>query len=157
MSDRSSSLVSVILRSSVALGLSLSAMALGLAACEKQITAPDETNTCFQIGYPANGQMKFNSVKKNVKSIEYCAAELDQLRMLFSRQGVPHETIDGAYNGSFIFIEGRYVKVSTQGYDGPRFTLLVRTDDGRLVAPGAIVQETVDQSAPVSEPKNLPH
>lgn len=112
---------------------------LSLTDCTKPgILAPDEPGTCFHIGYPANGKPRFNVVKRNVKAIEYCAAALDELRMQISRAGMPKNSIDGAYGGSFIFIQGRYIRVS-KDYDGASYLLMVRTDDGRLVAPGTIV------------------
>jgi hypothetical protein len=139
------------------------AMLGGLSACEdpNKVKAPTERNTCYHIGYPldANGKklIKFNPVKTDVASIELCAAALETLRMTMTRQGVLHETIDGAYNGNFLFIEGRFISMATS-YEGHRITLLVKTNDGRLVVPGAIVVEDPPESRePVTEPKNLPH
>ena len=136
----------------IGLGLSL------VSACsEPTLKAPDERNTCYHIGYPKGSKPRFNVIKKDVKSIEYCAVELEQLRMEFSRQGVPTTSINGAYNGSFLFIEGRFIRMG-QTYDGPTFTLLVKTDDGRLVKPGSIVQEApASDNQPIVVPKNLPH
>ena len=117
-----------------------------MAGCsEPTLQAPDEHNTCF------------NVIKKDIKSIEYCAVELEQLRMEFARQGVPATSINGAYNGNFLFIEGRFIRMG-RTYDGPTFTLLVKTDDGRLVKPGTIVQdEPFSDNQPITVPKNLPH
>lgn len=146
-------------RASFALiGLSIMGLAIvGLASCEdKSLLAPDDANGCYYIGYPNAGVPKFNLIKKNVKSVEYCAAELDQLRMLSNlRPGKGRDTIDGAYNGNFIFIEGRYIRMS-QTYNGSRFPLLVRTNDGRLVVPGSIVEDAPVDNSVISEPNNLP-
>ena len=129
-----------------------------MAGCsEPTLQAPDEHNTCFHIGYPKGSKPRFNVIKKDIKSIEYCAVELEQLRMEFARQGVPATSINGAYNGNFLFIEGRFIRMG-RTYDGPTFTLLVKTDDGRLVKPGTIVQdEPFSDNQPITVPKNLPH
>ena len=115
---------------------------LTLSACsEKKIEAPNERNTCFHIGYPTSGGIKFNPIKKNVQSVEYCAAEIEKLRMQMNQSGTGYvDSIDGVYNGNFIFIEGRIVRMG-QSYEGFKVTMLVRTDDGRLVPPGAIAVE----------------
>jgi hypothetical protein len=142
-------------KSFIYLGVLALGATLGLTGCEEKVQSPGERNVCYHIGYPKDAPMKFNVVKKDVPSVEQCAAALEVLRMTLSSQGMLLERIDGAYNNNFLFIEGRFVKFATT-YEGPRVTLLVKTNDGRLVVPGAVVVDEAPPEAPVTEPKSLP-
>jgi len=135
------------------LGLGLG---LGLAGCAPVVKAPAERNVCFLITVPADGKMRFIPLAKDVSSIELCSVHLYNKRRDIIRIGVTSEITEGVYNGQFLFADNRFIKYS-KTYEGPRFPLLVKTNDGRLVAPGTIVQESepVDRD-PVTIPDNLP-
>jgi hypothetical protein len=139
----------------------LSLMAIGLvlslSACEKDaVIAPKDRGVCYQIGFPKDQPPKFNVVKSDVEALEYCAAHLDNLRITFARQGAPRREVIGAYQGNFLFVDGRGVKFA-QRFNGQRFVLLVKAPDGRLVMPGTIVQEEpTDFSDVQTLPDNLP-
>lgn len=120
------------------LGLSLIGL-LALAGCEKKIEAPFDKGVCYHAVEKDDGTIQYNKIADNQPNIENCAARLEEVRQSFLRLGSNRRTIMGAYNGSFIFIEGRVIKMATH-YNGPRITLLIRTDDGRLVTPGAVAQ-----------------
>ena len=48
--------------------------------------------------------------------------------------------IYGAYQANFLFLTPNGVQTSTS-LEGPRYTALVRTGDGRLAIPGAMPQQ----------------
>ncbi|MFN3228385.1 MAG: hypothetical protein ACK41P_00860 [Asticcacaulis sp.] len=119
-------------------GAALAAMMI-LAGCSQKIEAPFDKGVCYHAVEKDDGKIQYNKIADNQPNIENCAARLEEVRQSFLRLGSNRRTIMGAYNGSFIFIEGRVIKMATH-YKGPRITLLIRTDDGRLVTPGAVAQ-----------------
>ncbi|ESQ84448.1 hypothetical protein AEAC466_08840 [Asticcacaulis sp. AC466] len=130
---------------------------LALAGCEKRVKAPDVLGACYFVGYPAAGGLKFNKLSDNEPDLEHCAVRLYNARMdLMATRTAGEQTI-GAYNGMFLFASGREVRYS-RNYEGPAFPLLVKAPDGRLVAPGAVVQQEAPPSGPVTVdvPDNLP-
>ncbi len=138
--------------------LTLSAVAVvGLSGCEKTLKAPDERGVCYHIGYPEKEAPRFNVVSKSEPSIEYCAARLYNLRRGFLQTGTAGKVTEGAYNGAFLWVENGGVRMS-KAYKGPSFPLLVKAPDGRLVAPGTIVQERAPAAGPeqVTIPSDLP-
>jgi hypothetical protein len=108
---------------------------LGLSACERQIEAPMDRGLCTQLVFK-EGKPQFNTVSKNEPSLESCAASLEGMRLRFLRLGGSMETITGAYQGQFLFLQPEGV-FTAQSYNGARFLLLVRTGDGRLAKLGA--------------------
>ncbi|QUD88108.1 hypothetical protein [Phenylobacterium montanum] len=111
------------------------AAGLALSACEKQIEAPMDRGLCTQLVFK-NGKAQFNTVSKNEPTLEACAASLEGMRLRFLRLGGSMETISGAYQGQFLFLQPEGVFTS-QSFTGARFLLLVRTGDGRLAKLGA--------------------
>ncbi|MFT4090371.1 MAG: hypothetical protein QM645_06540 [Asticcacaulis sp.] len=140
----------------VVIGGVLIAAATGLSACDtNRLVAPKDRSVCYHVGFPKDQAPKFNVVEKDVPSIEYCAAYLDKLRIDFLRMGSPRTNLVGTYQGTFLFVDSRGVRTG-QTYEGPRFVLLVKAPDGRLVMPGTIVQEKPDFSDVTEVPSNLP-
>lgn len=139
--------------------LAMSAVAVtGLTACEnKTLRAPDEPGVCYHIGYPPNVAPRFNVVSKSEPSIEYCAARLYNLRREFLKTGTAGAVTEGAYNGYFLIVENGGVRMAPK-HKGPSFPLLIKAPDGRLVAPGAVVQQREAPKGPesVKIPDNLP-
>lgn len=128
----------------------------GLMACDNnRLVAPKDRGVCYHVGFPKDQAPKFNIVEKDLESIEYCAAHLDKLRIDFLRMGSPRTSLVGTYQGTFLFVDSRGVRTG-QTYEGPRFVLLVKAPDGRLVMPGTIVQEKPDFSDVTTVPDNLP-
>jgi hypothetical protein len=145
--------IKMILLMGLASGLEITS----LTGCQKRVQAPDVVGACYYIGHPSDGTLKFNELSKSEPDLEHCAVRLYNARMdLMATRTAGAETI-GAYNGTFLFASGREVRYS-QHYEGPVFPLLVKAPDGRLVAPGSVVQEeapTGDQVT-VDIPKDLP-
>ena len=138
-------------------GLIGAAVMAGLAGCQKRVKAPEVANACYYVGFPKAGGLKFNELSKNEPDLEHCAVRLYNARMdLMATRTAGEQTI-GAYNGTFLFASGREVRYS-QHYEGPAFPLLVKAPDGRLVAPGSVVQEEAPtgEKVTVDIPKNLP-
>lgn len=132
------------------------AILAALGACDSnRVVAPKERGICYHAGFPKDQPPKFNVVAENVQSLEYCAAHLDKLRLDFLRMGSARTTLTGAYQGTFLFIDSRGVRAA-QTFEGPRFVLLVKAPDGRLVVPGSIVQERPQDAQVIEVPDNLP-
>jgi hypothetical protein len=121
----------------VALSLIAATAAVGLAGCEKQTKAPFETGVCMHVIEQKDGTLKFNPVARNVPSLEFCAAELEGMRLRFARLGSSNREMTGAYQGKFIFLQKEGIYLGDT-YEGARFMSLVRTGDGRLAVPGAM-------------------
>ncbi len=115
----------------------LAVSGLALAGCQKETKAPFETGVCFVVVTNKDGSLRYNPVAHNVPQMEECAATLEGTRIRFQRLGKTANSMVGAYQGSFIFVEKEGIYVG-QTYEGPRFMSLVRTGDGRLAVPGAI-------------------
>jgi len=128
-----------------------------LVGCQKRVQAPKVANACYFIGYPRDGSLKFNLLAENVPDVEHCAVRLYNVRMDMMATRTAGEQTIGAYNGIFLFASGREVRYS-QHYEGPVFPLLVKAPDGRLVAPGSVVQEEElpKEQMTVDIPKDLP-
>lgn len=136
---------------------SLGVTAASLTGCEKQLKAPAADDVCYFIGHPPGSKApKFNPVASNVPSIEKCAVELFTVRTNMRVTGTAGAVTEGAYNGSFLFINNTTVEFAPK-YEGIRMTLLVKAGN-KLVQPGAIVQEEPRGNEPrtVEVPKNLP-
>ena len=128
-----------------------------LTGCQKRVKAPEVAGACYYIGYPKAGGLKFNELSKNEPDLEHCAVRVYNARMdLMATHTAGDQTI-GAYNGTFLFASGREVRYS-QHYEGPAFPLLVKAPDGRLVAPGSVVQEEAPAGTQVTVdiPQDLP-
>ena len=106
-----------------------------LTGCEKQLEAPMNTGACWQL-VDKDGKPTFNTVSEHEPSIEACAASLEGMRLHFLAIGGTSETITGAYQGQFLFLQKEGVFTS-QNLKGGRYLLLVRTGDGQLAKLGA--------------------
>lgn len=117
--------------------MALTASAMALAACQKQIKAPDTPGVCYQAVPRVNGTITFNPLSAHEDTMEACAGALEGMRLRFLGIGGSVHSIMGAYNGSYLFLDPSGV-YELQSYTGMRFPFLVHTDDGRLAAPGAV-------------------
>jgi hypothetical protein len=124
-----------------ALAAALAALTLGalsLAGCADQgPRAPFDKGVCFHAVPESTTRFRFNPVKSNVQSIEFCAAELEGMRVRFLRMGGQNREIVGAYQGSFLIINPQGI-FRRQKWNGAQYLLMVRTGDGRLAQPGAM-------------------
>ena len=115
--------------------LTLAAAAVALCACEKQVEAPMQRGACWQV-VARSGKIAFNKVSDNEPRIESCAASLEAMRLRFLSMGGSAESIDGAYQGEFLFLRPQAIFTSTS-LKGARYPLLLRTPDGDLAKLGA--------------------
>lgn len=116
------------------------ASAAAVGACTPQVKPPFDKGVCYSLSMPEEGSKAaptFNVVARDQPQIEYCAAQLEQMRIRFLRLGGNREELVGSYQGQFIFIDQAGVWQS-RTLDGNRFFALARTGDGRLAVPGAI-------------------
>lgn len=130
---------------------------VALTGCEKELKAPAADDVCYFIGHPPGAkEPKFNPVARNVPNIEKCAVELFTVRTNMRVTGTAGPVTEGAYNGSFLFVNNTTVEFAPK-YEGIRMTLLVKAGN-KLVQPGAIVEEAPRTNTPqtVEVPKNLP-
>jgi hypothetical protein len=114
--------------------------AVALGACEKQLEAPTDRGVCWHLVQPPGAPQKFNVLARNVPDLEHCAAELEKMRLTFATLGLAQDSVIGAYQSQFLFIqrEGAFTSSTANGF---RYPFLVRTGDGRLAVPGAMPQE----------------
>lgn len=121
------------------LAVSLALSTLALAGCEKKIVPNGDAGICYHVVPQADGSLKYNRLVP-AASLETCAANLEAMRIKFLRLGGSAQTLMGAYQSNFIFLQREGVLTSTS-YEGPRYVALVRTGDGRLAIPGAMPQQ----------------
>ena len=75
----------------------LAVATLGLAACEKVPEAPYDRGVCYHAVTKDGGKsFRFNVVKRDVPQIEYCAAQLEGMRVRFLRMGGSNRELIGA-------------------------------------------------------------
>jgi hypothetical protein len=112
----------------------------GLAACKPAIEAPADKGVCWHMVRGKKGEVPtYHKVADNVPNLESCALDLEAMRTRFLRMGGSHLTIDGAYQGNFIFIERAGV-FSSSTLDGAAYIALPRARDGGLIVQGKPVQ-----------------
>jgi hypothetical protein len=116
--------------------LAAAAVMLSLWACAQTPQAPTDAGVCYALASAQGGRARFNVVARRVADMEHCAAELEGMRRRFLSLGGSQDEIVGAYQGNFLFLQAEGVFTSAN-YGGVRYPFLVRTDDGRLVPPGA--------------------
>ena len=119
--------------------LILAASALALAACQKQVKAPETPGVCYHAVPRVDGTITFNELSAHEDTMEACAGSLEGMRLRFLGLGGNVHNIMGTYNGQYLFLDPSGVYES-QSYTGMRFPFLVHTGDGRLAAPGAVQQ-----------------
>ena len=112
------------------------AAGLTLAACEQRTEPPGDALVCYHVVPQKDGKLKYFKLV-NAPNLETCAANLEAMRLKFLRMGGSQQNIYGAYQANFLFLEAEGVQTSTS-LEGPRYTALVRTGDGRLAVPGAM-------------------
>jgi len=117
----------------------LALLAVGLAACDNSPRPPGDVGICYQYVVPKPGQHRFNVLSKNTQSLEACAAGLEAMRIHFLMIGGNQTSLTGAYQSKFIFLEPDGI-FTADSLNGASYIALVRTNDGRLVRPGAIRQ-----------------
>lgn len=116
----------------------LAAVASLLASCDKPVEPPGTVGVCYHVVPLKDGKLRYNQLS-TAPNIETCAAKLEAMRLNFLRMGGGAQSIYGAYQANFLFLEPEGVMTATN-LKSPRFPLLVRTGDGRLVMPTAIQQ-----------------
>lgn len=121
--------------------LVLTVCAVALTACDTGPEAPTDVGMCYHAVPLEDGKVRFNEVKKNVASIELCAAELEGMRQRFLSLGGRNRELIGAYQGSFIILDPSGI-YRQQNWNGARYLMLERTGDGRLARPGAFGNPT---------------
>jgi hypothetical protein len=112
---------------------------LAAAGCKPAAEAPDVQNACYHVAPQKDGTVKFFKIADNDKNMYYCAVQLDEIRYRFMALGSNRDSIEGAYNGRYLFLDGRGLSTAPS-HDGGRFFANTRGDDGRLVIPGGIPQ-----------------
>ena len=112
---------------------------LGVAGCSKSLEAPTDTGVCWHLLSLPDGKVKFNRLADHQPNLENCAAQLEIMRRNFRSLGAGQDHVTGAYQGQFLFIQPEGV-FTAQTYSGHRYSLMVRTGDGRLAVPGAMPQ-----------------
>jgi hypothetical protein len=138
------------IRASLCLAAGLAVVAL--AACNNAVEAPFEPGVCFAVEVGAAGEAPvFNKLADNQPQLEHCAARLEEMRLLFLRQGGNRQEITGAYQGQYIFLDQEGIWVG-KTLDGARFIFMARTGDGRLAVPGAIVRDETGRPVGVAAP-----
>jgi hypothetical protein len=123
-------------RASLILGL---VAAAALAGCAKRTTPPGDPGVCYHVVKNQDASLKYNKLSENVPNLETCAANLEAMRIRFLRMGGTNQTLLGAYQGNFIFLEREGIFTSA-ALESNRYLALVRTGDGRLAIPGAVAQ-----------------
>ena len=116
----------------------VAAAALALGACSSRTEPPGEVGVCYHVVPQKDGKLKYNRLV-TAPNLETCAANLEAMRLKFLRMGGTSQNIYGAYQANFLFLVPEGVQTSTS-LEGPRYTALVRTGDGRLAIPGAMPQ-----------------
>ncbi len=114
----------------------LTVAGLALCACEQRTEPPGDVGVCYNVVPQKDGKLKYFKLV-NAPNLETCAANLEAMRLKFLRMGGTQQNIYGAYQANFLFLEAAGVQTSTS-LEGPRYTALVRTGDGRLAVPGAM-------------------
>jgi hypothetical protein len=114
----------------------VAAAGLSLTACEQRTEPPGDPLVCYHVVPQKDGKVKYFKLV-NAPNLETCAANLEAMRLKFLRMGGNQQNIYGAYQANFLFLESEGVQTSTS-LEGPRYTALVRTGDGRLAVPGAM-------------------
>lgn len=123
---------------------------LSLTGCAEQVKAPFDPGVCYAVERPENEEVVFNVVARDQAQIEMCAARLEEMRVRFQRMGGTRRDVTGAFQGQFLFIDGRGVSFG-RTLDGARFFALARTGDGRLAVPGAIERDVTELGVVVEE------
>jgi hypothetical protein len=118
--------------------IALIGAALALSACSARTEPPGDVGVCYHVVPQKDGKLKYNRLVA-APNLETCAANLEAMRLKFLRMGGTAQNIYGAYQANFLFLEPEGVQTSTS-LEGPRYTALVRTGDGRLAIPGAMPQ-----------------
>ncbi len=125
-------------------GAALAAAGFALSGCAGP--APHGApNVCYQLAFPKGQPPRYVEVAANVAKLEDCAGKLEGIRINFLRLGGSIHEIAGAYNDQFLFLDPSGVYASTT-LTGPRYTVMQRTSDGRLVRPGYIDTQPVGPS-----------
>lgn len=120
----------------------VAALALGaviVTGCKPEVEAPSDKGVCYHMIPKKGGGYAFNEVSRNLPSLEYCAAALERMRLHFVALGGSHSEIGGSYQGQFLFVQKEGIFTSA-GLNKTPYLVLVRSGDGRLVAPGTPVE-----------------
>jgi hypothetical protein len=111
----------------------------GLAACAKRTEPPGTPGICYHVTFDKAGTPSYHQLVKT-PSLETCAGNLEAMRLKFLSMGGSTTELLGAYQANYIFVQREGILTSTS-LEGPRYTALVRTGDGRLAIPGAMPQQ----------------
>ena len=120
--------------------LALAALcAPALCACAPEVEAPADVGVCWHMVAAKGGKVKFFKLSEHQPNLEHCASNLEAMRLHFLSLGGGNQEVDGAFQGQFLFVDQRGI-FTAEGLDKTPYLALVRTDDGRLVVPGAMPQ-----------------
>lgn len=122
----------------LALSAALLLAGAAMSACSQRTVPPGDPGICYNVVPQKDGQLKYFKLV-NAANLETCAANLEAMRLKFLRMGGTQQTVYGAYQTNFLFLEAAGVFTSTS-LEGGRYLALVRTGDGRLAIPGAMPQ-----------------
>jgi hypothetical protein len=132
------------MRNFATIGAAMAAAGFTLSGCAGPAPHGDP-NVCYQLTFPKAQPPRYVVVARNVGKLEDCAGKLEGIRINFLRLGGSIHEISGAYNDQFLFLDPSGVYASTT-LTGPRYIVMQRTSDGRLVRPGYIDTQPVGQS-----------
>ena len=135
------------MRNIAMIAAALGAAGFTLSGCAGP-TPHGDPNVCYQLTFPKGQPPRYVEVARKVAKLEDCAGKLEGIRINFQRLGGSIHEISGAYNDQFLFLDPSGVYASTT-LAGPRYVVMQRTSDGRLVRPGYIDTQPVG-------PSNLP-
>jgi hypothetical protein len=125
-------------------------VALALAGCTGP-TPSGEPDVCYQLTFPKWETPTYVVVARNVGTLEDCAGKLEGIRINFLQMGGSIHEIQGAYGDQFLWLDTSGVYAS-KTLNGPRFIMMTRTGDGKLVRPGYV--NTEPAAKPVGPPLN---
>lgn len=115
----------------------LATVALALPGCAPSITAPQDPGVCWHMveGKTKGEKPTYHKVAEAVPNLESCALDLEAMRTRFLRMGGGHTSIEGAFQGMFLYVERGGV-YSSQTLNGATYLALPRSPDGGLVVQG---------------------
>jgi hypothetical protein len=107
-----------------------------ICGCSQRTEPPGDPGICYNAVPQKGGKLKYFKLV-NAANLETCAANLEAMRLKFLRMGGTQQTVYGAYQTNFLFVQPEGIFTATSLESG-RYLALVRTGDGRLAIPGAM-------------------
>ena len=120
----------------LAIPAALIVAAVAASACSQRTEPPGDPGICYNVVPQKDGKLKYFKLV-NAANLETCAANLEAMRIKFLRMGGSQQTVYGAYQTNFLFVQPEAIFTATSLESG-RYLALVRTGDGRLAIPSAM-------------------